>query len=567
METIDLSDSDRQVKHPQAGLLRCSTGDGSDASTYQEDVKYDAKEDCEDWLPPKPFVRRNTRVRTFASQHLRGRRVTADIVDYYPLAWSFGLVVLAIVVPFVLYREVRIRSKMGNLPFYDCTYSASFSFEGTVVARVRVGAGLLNFGAGIDLPFGRMGFGWAKAIDLAWNSIVGRGLQILLVYFSYRMFTDILMYLCESEALDYELFATTAFYPTQWAAFWPSLRAFCHRCNTRVRVFLFWILLSTIYMACFPTLIDAISSYQTVTETLLRLPNGTFADVTDGLVADFSLPSLHGILRTEPAAPPASNRTNWYGWTSMTTPYAVEIYTIYDGMYYIAACTNSTTTTVWNATYNPPSPNIPHGGNNGTITQQFNDSSCSNWYTMAPYISEYYDDDTTFLINSTSFPIAGAAWNNTYMKDQSNYECVSLPLYEWGFSYEFILLTCCINCVWLLVTWIFWFDANLHSQLVRKGRKLGIWRAILDVAECMQHDLGLSHCAYSDNELDEVLRGKEKIRYVAEKVGEWHESSHVGLASGRANDPPLTLNFDQQYGLERRRTSSLNVTQSHQLPV
>jgi hypothetical protein len=46
---------------------------------------------------------------------------------------------------------------------------------------------------GIDIRFGRFDYGSAKALDLAWNWIVGRGLQGILTLVAYRVFSDALL--------------------------------------------------------------------------------------------------------------------------------------------------------------------------------------------------------------------------------------------------------------------------------------------------------------------------------------------------------------------------------------
>ncbi|CAG8974676.1 hypothetical protein HYALB_00006410 [Hymenoscyphus albidus] len=48
-------------------------------------------------------------------------------------------------------------------------------------------------------------FGTAKAIDLAWNWIIGRGLQCVLSILAYRVFCDAIMRAAELTPMSYEL--------------------------------------------------------------------------------------------------------------------------------------------------------------------------------------------------------------------------------------------------------------------------------------------------------------------------------------------------------------------------
>jgi len=53
-----------------------------------------------------------------------------------------------------------------------------------------------------------------------------------------------------------------------------------------------------------------------------------------------------------------------------------------------------------------------------------------------------------------------------------------------------------MNFVFLFGSWVLWFDANLHSELCRKGRRMGIWRAIADLSEAMREFGGGDLCVF-----------------------------------------------------------------------
>jgi hypothetical protein len=70
-----------------------------------------------------------------------------------------------------------------------------------------------------------------------------------------------------------------------------------------------------------------------------------------------------------------------------------------------------------------------------------------------------------------------------------------------------------INAVWFLGTGLLYIDAELHSELVRKARLAGTWRAVLDLAEAVKADIGSDTCAYAEDEIVSELHGKEIIGY------------------------------------------------------
>jgi hypothetical protein len=43
---------------------------------------------------------------------------------------------------------------------------------------------------------------------------------------------------------------------------------------------------------------------------------------------------------------------------------------------------------------------------------------------------------------------------------------------------------------------------NRKSELCQKGRQLGKYRAVVDLAEAIRYDLGNDICAYSEKELE-----------------------------------------------------------------
>lgn len=88
-----------------------------------------------------------------------------------------------------------------------------------------------------------------------------------------------------------------------------------------------------------------------------------------------------------------------------------------------------------------------------------------------------------------------------------------------------------------------WLDANIYSELCRKGRKMrGSFRNALDLAEAVREVLGDELCVYSDQEIVRQL-GKSRIglRFYARTndtdidmgTGTGTDVSHIGLSSTR----------------------------------
>ena len=121
-------------------------------------------------------------------------------------------------------------------PFqFDCAVSGGWSF------------------VGIDLvPFRKFTFGEAKAIDLVWNWVVGRGLQGILTLLAYRVFSDALLRVVELTAVPFDLYATLALPSTKIELLWQVSKNLFKRGNWRVKMIFFWLIVSTIYLVAIP---------------------------------------------------------------------------------------------------------------------------------------------------------------------------------------------------------------------------------------------------------------------------------------------------------------------------
>lgn len=187
---------------------------------------------------------------------------------------------------------------------------------------------------------------------------------------------------------------------------------------------------------------------------------------------------------------------------------------------------------------------------NGTNLKNPDSSSLENvlyYYTYSkyPYSPQFYD--TALNSSYYDFQLAGGTF---YLADPAHYTCESEPnVYQWGFSGEWVIIAASVNSFWLFGLWILWLDADSKSQLVRKGRRMGTYRAIVDISEAMREDLGPNLCAYSEKELTDAVRKKAPLKYFVSEEKE-DGVSHIGLSS-RPSDK-VQLSWDQEYGRESR---------------
>jgi hypothetical protein len=70
-----------------------------------------------------------------------------------------------------------------------------------------------------------------------------------------------------------------------------------------------------------------------------------------------------------------------------------------------------------------------------------------------------------------------------------------------------------------------WIEVTRKSQLVRRGRKMGIWRAVLDLAEPLLIRLGPNNGMYNEDELSNSVRQISYVHYEA-KVEEVQDEGY-----------------------------------------
>lgn len=113
--------------------------------------------------------------------------------------------------------------------------------------------------------------------------------------------------------------------------------------------------------------------------------------------------------------------------------------------------------------------------------------------------------------------------------------CVPGTQFVWGLSSLLVKIVLAMQVVWIFGTYVVWLDANIASELCRRGRKIrGIFRATEDLSEAMREVLGNETCAYSDAELAKVLKSEQGLRYYTEDASQVG-MSHIGLTSAGAS--------------------------------
>lgn len=164
----------------------------------------------------------------------------------------------------------------------------------------------------------------------------------------------------------------------------------------------------------------------------------------------------------------------------------------------------------------------------------FKDFTPSNWL-------EGNSDPNTYIV------LRGERYTKDYVI-QNCAEIVYVDRYSYVLSQNLYITVCVLHLIWLLGMYGLWDDACRKRQLYRAGRRLGIYRGIVDIATGMSNNLGSHTSAYSDAELQKSISKQASI-----KGPSYHQSDGQSLqlasissksACGRAG---LNLSLEDEY--------------------
>lgn len=109
--------------------------------------------------------------------------------------------------------------------------------------------------------------------------------------------------------------------------------------------------------------------------------------------------------------------------------------------------------------------------------------------------------------------------------------------YQWGFSLEVLLLVIVTHMVWSIGMFALWIDALRNSHLVRQGRKMGRWRAVLDLAESICGELVANTSKFSEKELEESIKEQRPVGYhIHQGQAGQDTATHVELRPNATSD-------------------------------
>lgn len=196
--------------------------------------------------------------------------------------WTLGLVAKHVLLLAIVIATVVLLIVVGRIPswqstsrsyagqFNNCNANGTFTPSHSPTFSLWDGSGLFQ----ITLTWGHMTFSQAKALDVLWDIVVGRGGQFILLYIAFKVFTMALSRTMETEPVSYGTFESMAFTSPTFVSPFILIRDFVTNRGLRARVAVAWTIIASFYVLAFPTLNDTISGYSTNMQAFLKDNSG-----------------------------------------------------------------------------------------------------------------------------------------------------------------------------------------------------------------------------------------------------------------------------------------------------
>ena len=128
---------------------------------------------------------------------------------------------------------------------------------------------------GIHAPVVTLSFAGAKSVDLAWNWVVGGGVQLLFGLFAYHAFADALLKAAEEFYVPMPVIMPLLVFSTKPSIIWQLVRNFSRLAGWRVWALVIWAIISTIFLAFFPPLMDLSTGYEPINLRYFKAPGNS----------------------------------------------------------------------------------------------------------------------------------------------------------------------------------------------------------------------------------------------------------------------------------------------------
>lgn len=157
----------------------------------------------------------------------------------------------------------RAGSQPGSWPFYYTVFAPKTMGCGNYIDNNPANATVTGIDGvfTLDQTFGRLSFSAVKAIDVAWDILVGHGVQMLAWWVTYIVFSDALLRVIERHPASFRIFQRIALEGPSLLSLWTLCKELLSVKSKRTKTLFAYMFLSTSYVLCIPMFLGAMTGY------------------------------------------------------------------------------------------------------------------------------------------------------------------------------------------------------------------------------------------------------------------------------------------------------------------
>ncbi|KAJ4354245.1 uncharacterized protein N0V89_005979 [Didymosphaeria variabile] len=426
----------------------------------------------------------------------------------YPLKATQGWAVLLLglgIIPFVVYGAL-------NRGWYGTFYYGAFAAK-TLGCGDALGVPQNATVEGVealfvlDWKFGQFTFARVKTIDVAWDILVGRGVQMIFWAISYRVFSDALLRLIERHPASFETFKSISLEGPGLGSSWILLKQLFRNRSRRTWFLFFYLLLASLYVLSIPPLLGAMTGYDGTTIAWVSIGDA------DNIIPSSQVQSSYAVYGTwnqsfdQPLCDITTGGLRDWAYHKMDMekycdcrlpngtilPFS-EFQYKYNSFSYDGTPTEDP--------YKLDDCNFRYDGQSGVYQSTWGRDSfygpAKDWgtYKCNDSFPVTLPNGNTYSMYDLNFTTAGYCFQNKtyeYLDLVDSTRCLpdtAHPSYQWGFSSAMMGVLFIINLVWCLTMWVVWQDA-LRARLVKNGYRMSPLRAAFVLTEAARRRTGV----------------------------------------------------------------------------
>jgi hypothetical protein len=162
----------------------------------------------------------------------------------------------------------------GTWPPYYNVFAAKYMSCGSSTIDERPANSTVTGFEGLfvlDQTWGRFSFSMVKTIDVAWDILVGRGVQMLAWSTAYVVFSDALLRVIERHPASFRIFQRIALEGPSILSLWTLCKELLSVKSKRTRSLFAYLLVSTSYVLLIPMFLGAMTGYDSTSTAWIDL--------------------------------------------------------------------------------------------------------------------------------------------------------------------------------------------------------------------------------------------------------------------------------------------------------